>query len=132
MTYRDRVQVYKDESASEGGSGADAEPFPTGINVNQDALEAAGLVINDWNGGVPIRDASTTVERVGNDMVFKDGNNPVPVTLSQLLSAIGFAPTAVGQTVYSHDGVSFRAELPLTELDEGWLMNNDGTLLVVG
>lgn len=34
--------------------------------------------------------------------------------------------------LFSKDGTSFDKELPLTELSAGWLVNDDGILLVVG
>lgn len=38
--------------------------------------------------------------------------------------------TAIGEVLYSTDGVSFTVHTPVTS-SSGWLVNNDGTLLVV-
>lgn len=98
MSFRDRVQVYKDESTAGGGTAGDAEPFPTTLNPSQDALECAGLVINDWNSGTPVRDTNVTVERVGNDMTFKDVTNGTK-TLAQLLAPLDFT-----NYIFSNEG----------------------------
>lgn len=42
------------------------------------------------------------------------------------------APTQVGQMLVSVDGASFAAALPLTSTSAGWLVNDQGYLLVVG
>jgi hypothetical protein len=39
--------------------------------------------------------------------------------------------TQVGQILFSKDGSTFTVELPITT-SGGWLVNNEGTLLVVG
>lgn len=39
--------------------------------------------------------------------------------------------TQLGQVLYSIDGASFTVQLPLTSC-HGWLINNDGELIVVG
>lgn len=83
MSYRDKVQVYKDETVAGGGTAADAEPYPTTLTPAQDALECAGVVLNDWNGGTPIQNTNVTIERVGNDLVLKDVTNG-SVTLASL------------------------------------------------
>jgi hypothetical protein len=76
-----------------------------------------------------------------------DGNYPV---LSDIVQQIGIAvddtellvqPMApgvpylgaaeVGQVLYSRDGINFAAETPLTS-DAGWLVNEDGILLITG
>lgn len=40
--------------------------------------------------------------------------------------------TQAGQVLSSVDGLVFTANLPLTTTDSGWLVNEDGILLVVG
>jgi hypothetical protein len=40
-------------------------------------------------------------------------------------------PTQVGQVLFCNDGSTFEVALPLTSTD-GWLVNDDGTLLIVG
>lgn len=99
--YRDLVQVYKDESAAGGGTAGDAEPFPTTINPSQDAIESAGLVLNDWNGGTPVRDQTVKVIRSGNNLQFID---PIAGTknLAQLATALDLLlaedPDSAGNT----------------------------------
>jgi hypothetical protein len=82
----DRVQVLKQESAALGGDDADSEVFNAPIEPQEDAIEVAGMYIQD----VLNRDESTLLSRDGNNMRFKDGNNPSGVTLSELLT--GAAP----------------------------------------
>jgi len=45
--------------------------------------------------------------------------------------SIKYTAAAIGQILISIDGVTFEPRTPLTT-DEGWLVNNQGTLLVVG
>jgi hypothetical protein len=40
-------------------------------------------------------------------------------------------PTEIGQVIYTTDGATWSAELPLTG-PYGWLVNDDGILIVVG
>jgi hypothetical protein len=93
MTFRDRVQAYKYESAAGGGSAGDEEPFPTVINVDQDALELAGLVFNDWNGGTPIHDQNVRILRIGDDLMFYDVAHSGGVSLSAM-AGVPLASTA--------------------------------------
>lgn len=81
----DRVQVLKRESAALGGDAADEQPWDAPIEPNEDAIESAGVYLQDASN----RDETTLVARSGNDMTFKDGNNTTPVTLSDLLDGGG-------------------------------------------
>lgn len=82
----DRVQVMKQESTALGGDDADAVEWgPTPIEPQEDAIEAAGLIVQDATN----RDETTVIDRLGLDMRFKDGNNPTPKTLTELLSGAG-------------------------------------------
>jgi hypothetical protein len=81
----DRVQVVKQESPSEGGTDVDAFAPRSKIEPQEDALEAAGLYIQDDLN----RDETTLISRSGNDMTFKDVNNPTAKTLTELLSGSG-------------------------------------------
>lgn len=83
----DRVQVLKRESAALGGNGADDVDYPTPLSAQQDALESAGVYLQDASN----RDETTYVAREGADMVFTDQNNPVPVTLTTMLSGGGIS-----------------------------------------
>ena len=88
----DRVQLLKQESAALGGDAADEVPYPDPINPQEDAIEVAGVYLQD----VSNRDETTLIDRSGNDMRFKDGNNTTPVTLSTLAAA------ATGVTEAAH------------------------------
>lgn len=78
----DRVQVIKQESSALGGDDADVSPdLNAPIQPQEDALEAAGLYLQDAGN----RDETTLISRAGNDMLFKDGNNPTAKTLTEVL-----------------------------------------------
>ena len=81
----DRVQVLKRESAALGGDAADEAPWDAPIEPQEDAVEAAGVYLQDDSN----RDESTLVARSGDDMTFKDTNNPTAKTLTELLSGSG-------------------------------------------
>jgi len=83
----DRVQVVKRESAALGGNAADDLPFDAPIDPQQDAIEAAGVYLQDAAN----RDQNVYVDRSGNDLRFRDQNNTTPLTLSRVR----------GQTVFS-------------------------------
>lgn len=79
----DRVQVLKQESASLGGDSADDVPYPAPIDPQEDALESAGLYLQDAAN----RDENVYLARDGNNLTFRDVGNPTPVTLTQLTSS---------------------------------------------
>lgn len=81
----DRVQVLKRESAALGGDAADEAPWDAPIEPQEDAVEAAGLYLQDDSN----RDETTIISRSGDDMTFKDGSNPTAKTLTDLLSGSG-------------------------------------------
>lgn len=81
----DRVQVLKQESTALGGDGADDVPWPAPIEPQEDALESAGLYIQDASN----RDENVLIARSGDDMTFKDVSNPTAKTLTELLSGSG-------------------------------------------
>lgn len=77
----DRVQVIKQESTALGGDDADAsDAFNVPIAAQEDALEAAGLYLQDGDN----RDENVLVWRDGNDIKFKDVTNPSGYTLAAL------------------------------------------------
>jgi len=84
----DRVQVLKQESAALGGDGADDVPYLTPIEAQEDAIEAAGLYVQDALN----RDENVYIARAGDDLQFRDNNNPDPVSLARALAA-GLAGT---------------------------------------
>lgn len=78
----DRVQVLKRESALGGGDDADTQPWDEPIEAQEDALEAAGVFLQDPSN----YDENVLISRSGNDMTFRDVTNPVPKTLTDLLA----------------------------------------------
>lgn len=77
----DRVQPVKWESTGEGGS--TDEPFPSGVNPQQDALEARGI----YGAATDARDETTYIIRDGDDWKFRDKALGVEKTLTQLAAA---------------------------------------------
>jgi len=99
----DRVRLRKMESVLFGGSQTD--DMPTGINPNEDYADVRGVSIQDLTSN----DETTLIDRLGLDMRFKDGNNAVPVTLTQLLSGSGtllHAATFTAQFLTGDDEIS--------------------------
>jgi hypothetical protein len=73
-------------------------------------------------------DVEGQVRRVSNDLVaYIDGS------VKSLTQGSGSLPSAtqVGQVLFSVDGANFTVRQPLTSC-EGWLVNNEGVLIVVG
>jgi hypothetical protein len=79
----DKVKPLKIESSDTGGDENDA--FPTSLNPEEDYVELAGIVIDELG----VRDESTVVWRIGDDMMFRDTNNPGGATLTDLLASSG-------------------------------------------
>jgi hypothetical protein len=73
--YQSRVQPYKDETVAGGGLSGNSVAYPSTIAPTLDAMECAGLVLDDYNGGTPIQDTSVTVLRTGDDLVLTDITN---------------------------------------------------------
>lgn len=94
----DRVQVLKRETAELGGDPADEAPWDAPIEPQEDAIEAAGVYLQDATH----RDETTLLSRSGSNMLFKDGNNPSPVTLTDLLG--GAAASLLGRSIFKVDG----------------------------
>lgn len=100
----DRVQVIRRESAALGGDPADDTDYNAPLNAQADAIECAGVYLQDATN----RDESVYVERHGDDMRFRDVNNPTPVTLSALLQVVDFTNYVFGidgSFVYTGDMV---------------------------
>lgn len=83
MSTPERVQVYKAESTAQGGSDSDAVPFPRVIDPQEDALESTGLYIQNAS----FRDDAVRIIRTASNMMFEDGANTVPLSLSELASS---------------------------------------------
>lgn len=79
----DRVQLLKQESSALGGDAADDLPYSVPIDPQEDALECAGVYLQDASN----RDEAVYVARAGDDMVFRDKVQTTPVTLTDLLGA---------------------------------------------
>lgn len=94
----DRVQLLKQESAGLGGDAADEAPWPSPIEAQEDAIEVAGVYLQDGSN----RDESTLISRSGSSMVFKDVDNPSGYSLTQLASSGG--EFAVNNVVWDNSG----------------------------
>jgi hypothetical protein len=82
MAY-DKVKPLKLESPDTGGTQEDM--FPTSLDPQEDYIEVRGLVLDDASN----KDETTVVDRNGDNMQFKDVNNPTPVTLTTLVAGGG-------------------------------------------
>ena len=107
MPFPERVQVIKQESTALGGSDADSGPdLADPINPFEDVIEAAGYEVQEPDSGV--RDNAVMISRTSGRMIFKDIENPVPVTLTQLLIAdLAYNRIVLetdGRVVYTGDG----------------------------
>jgi len=79
----DRVQPLKLEAPDTGGD--EADEFPTALNVREDHIECAGVVLDEASA----RDESVRVWRDGGNLKFKDVANSDGLTLSNLLAGGG-------------------------------------------
>lgn len=95
MAY-DKVKPLKIESADTGGTQDDQ--FPTSLDPQEDYIEVRGLVLDDASN----KDETTVLDRNGDNMQFKDVNNPTPVTLTDLLG--GAAASLLGKAIFTVDG----------------------------
>ena len=76
-----RIQVIKQESGALGGNEADNFPFDAPIHPREDAVEAAGVYLQDLDN----RDQEVLVTRSGDNMMFYDITVGSGVSLLQLL-----------------------------------------------
>lgn len=97
MPGTDRVQVVKRESAALGGSAVDDLPFDAPIAPQQDAIECAGVYLQDAAN----RDQNVYVDRSGADLRFRDQNVTTPITLSRVRGQSVFAEIAADATFTS-------------------------------
>ena len=91
------VTVLKHEYESLGGDPGDDYMWPEPIDSQEDFMEARGYYFQPEAGE---RDTTTLVWRDGDDMKFKDVNNPSGYTLTEL--AAGSA--AFDDIVFDEDG----------------------------
>jgi hypothetical protein len=49
-----------------------------------------------------------------------------------IASGSALSASQLGQVMFSADGVTFAPHMPVTTLDTGWMVQNDGILIVVG
>jgi hypothetical protein len=94
VAYRDLTQLLKQETSAGGGTAGDETPYPSPINASQDAIECAGVVLNDWNGGTPVRDQTVYVRRDGNNLI---------------VNAAGYVTLAVAGTEQARIGATYVA-----------------------
>jgi len=92
----DRVQVVKRESAALGGNAADDLPFEAPIDPQQDAIECAGVYLQDATN----RDQNVYIDRSGDDLRFKDVTNPI-VLLRELSKWTSFVEVTADATTTS-------------------------------
>ncbi len=69
-------------SAAPGGAGPDDVVYTTPIEPQEDAIETAGLYLQDATN----RDEAVFIERAGDDLRLRDVSNPAGFSLSQLAS----------------------------------------------
>lgn len=98
----DRVQVIKQESATLGGDSADERSYEAPIDPQEDALESAGLFVQDASN----RDEDVYIARDGDDLIFRDRNNTTPRKLSELTgtASVELLLTANGQLMITNSG----------------------------
>ncbi len=96
MPGTDRVQVVKRESAALGGNAADDLPFEAPIDPQQDAIECAGVYLQDATN----RDQNVYIDRSGDDLRFKDVTNPI-VLLRELSKWTSFVEVTADATTTS-------------------------------
>lgn len=120
----DRVKPLKMESVASGGDTDDE--VPTGLDPRHDYMEAAGLVLDDHDNV----DESTVVWRSGQDMKFKDGNNPSGYSLTDLALNTGdlinlylVCEPPTPSTDYSNTYTGNRVD------QEQWKRHSDASLL---
>lgn len=68
----DRVQAYVNESTVGGGDSADSTYYQSPLNPQEDALESAGLYLQDASN----RDEAVYLERIGKEIRLVDQFNP--------------------------------------------------------
>lgn len=79
----DKVKPLKLESTDTGGD--ENDEFPTSLDQHEDFIECRGLVLDT----ATVADEDVVIDRDGDDMRFKDKNNPTPLTLSDLVAGTG-------------------------------------------
>lgn len=80
------------------------EEYDVEFSRNADAVDCRGVAIQDDSSN----DSSTIISRTGNDMTFKDGNNPSGTTLSAMLAGGGITALqheTLLQLIHLADGV---------------------------
>lgn len=98
MPTLERVQVIKQESTALGGDDADSGPelnYP--IDPFEDVIEAAGYELQEPGGTA--RDDTVRLLRSTGKMTFKDQENTVPVTLTDLVAGAGGISEATHETL---------------------------------
>ena len=118
----DRVQVLKRESAALGGDAADEQPWDAPIEPQEDAIEAAGVYVQDTS----TRDESTLIDRSGDDLRFKDTNNPTPKTLTELVAGSGGLTELAHRTL--RQLIHFISEGPAEGFASGAYRETTGTI----
>ncbi len=68
----------------------------------------------------------------GSGVTITDGGPGGDLTLNLSGSGTPIPAAQIGQVLFSTDGATFSANLPVTHPDYGWLMQDNGIFIVVG
>lgn len=115
---------------------------PDFSRTRQEEVHTRGAAIDDslapQDHDANAVDLAGTLDHVCSQFVKLTGENawedPPAATIKALAdAAVGVLPPAtdLGQVLFSVDGKTFEPRLPVTT-DEGWLVNDEGHLLVAG
>ena len=97
----DKVRPLKLEDPASGGT--ETDEFPTSLDPSEDHIQVAGVVFEDATHN----DENVRVYRDGDDLMFMDTSNPVPIPLSDLRVGFSFSKLVLdnaGGFVYIGDG----------------------------
>jgi hypothetical protein len=100
----DKVRPLKLEDPASGGD--ETDDFPTSLDPSEDNVQCNGIVLEDASHS----DENVRVWRDGDDLKFKDTNNPADHTLTQLLSGGGISEAqheALATLVHEIDATSY-------------------------
>ncbi len=104
------------------------DEISSGFNIFPGFSGGGGTDLTIYDEGVELTTTAESIDFVGAGVTATNVGNAVTVNVGA-----GNLPTpsAVGQVLFSVDGLAFTVEDPLTST-EGWIVNDDGVLLVQG
>lgn len=123
------------ELAKIGGQSETTKIFPNAevIDAAPADLTSDYIIVKDEQGyyipAVVVPGLNASVGDLVNLLYIK-GTEPIAFQQGSGSTSPENIPTQIGQILYSIDGTSFTVQLPLTG-PGGWLINDDGILLVV-